>query len=231
MRRTKMNKRIVIKFIILLLILVLIGFVGIKYGPYIIEKAKEPEVARKYLLSYGYLGFLAYILVQAIHVIVVVVPGDIFNVCGGYIYGLPVGFLLSLTGIMIGTIIVFYISRILGHDFISMIIPEEKITKISVIINSSKGMLGMLVICLIPGIPKDLLMYVAGLTPIRASKAFSVYAISRVPGTLIWVSVGANAYERDYMNIFLTVVMAIIFIVSVVLFVKKTKNKNIKVLN
>lgn len=50
-------------------------------------------------------------------------------------------------------------------------------------------MIGMLIICLIPVIPKDLMMYVAGLTPIKASRLFFVYSISRIPGALIWVSV------------------------------------------
>lgn len=65
-------------------------------------------------------------------------------------------------------------------------------------------------------------MYVARLTPVWPSKAFSVYAISMVPGTVIWVFVGANDYERDYMNILLTVV-AVIFIATVLLLVKRIK--------
>jgi len=47
-----MDKKIVVKFIILLFTIGLIAFVGMKFGPFIIEKAKDPEVAREYLRSY-----------------------------------------------------------------------------------------------------------------------------------------------------------------------------------
>jgi len=129
---------------------------------------------------------------------------------------------------MLGAVIVFYISRILGYDFISMVISKKKINKISKILNSKKGLFGMLVICLIPGIPKDLLMYVAGLTPVKASKLFVVYALSRVPGTLIWVSVGANAFEKDYMEIVITIVAAVIFVTIALLLIKIFDKKTVK---
>ena len=79
------NKRLVIiKFTALLIFMGLILFFGIKFSPFIVEKIKEPEIVREYLRSYGNLGFLIFILVQAIHVVVIVIPGDIFNLCGGY---------------------------------------------------------------------------------------------------------------------------------------------------
>ena len=193
-----------IKFAVLIIIILVIAIFAIKFAPWIIEKIKDPKAIRDYLLSFGKFGFLVYILIQAAHVLVVVIPGDIFNVCGGYIYGIPLGFLLSYVGIMLGTVVAFYISRIFGYGLISKFIPEEKINKISNILNSTKGMLGMLVICLIPIIPKDLMMYIAGLTPIKPSRLFFVYGISRIPGTLIWVSVGAKAYEGNALGIIIT---------------------------
>ncbi|MBP6713882.1 MAG: TVP38/TMEM64 family protein [Aliarcobacter sp.] len=220
------NKRLVIiKFTALLIFMGLILFFGIKFSPFIVEKIKEPEIVREYLRSYGNLGFLIFILVQAIHVVVIVIPGDIFNLCGGYIYGVPMGFLLSLTGIMLGSITVFYISRIFGYDFINMIISKEKIDKLSNILNSSKGTTGMFIICLIPGIPKDLLMYVAGVTPVKAVRLFFIYALSRTPGILIWVSVGTNAFEKNYKDMFITICGAILFITLTLILKNRYKKK------
>src|SRR5665647_3609354 len=102
-------------------------------------------------------------------------PGDLFNICSGYIFGIPLGFTLSVTGIMLGSIIAFYISRLLGYDFIKKFVSEEKINKISELLNSAKGLVGVFIICIIPVIPKDLMIYIAGLTPIKASRLFLVY--------------------------------------------------------
>ena len=156
--KKKIDRKNIIKLTILILIILGIVVFGIKFAPWIIEKVKQPEVLREYLRSFGALGFLMYVLLQAAHVLLVVVPGDLFNVCGGFIYGVPLGFLLSMIGIMLGTVCAFYISRLFGYEFISKIIPRQKIEKISNILNSTKGMIGMLIICLIPVIPKDLMM-------------------------------------------------------------------------
>lgn len=229
MKMKKVDSRIKIKLIIMILIALSIVALGINYAPWIIEKVKKPEVLREYLRSFGGWGFVIYILLQAAHVLLMVIPGDLFNVCGGYIYGIPLGFLLSIIGIMIGTVCAFYISRLLGYEFISKVIPKEKIEKISNILNSSKGTLGMLIICLIPVIPKDLMIYIAGLTPIKASKLFFIYALSRIPGTLIWVSIGAQVYERNVMEISIILIgFALLIAVGITLknVYKRTQNKS-----
>ena len=86
----------------------------------------------------------------------------------------------------------------------------------------------MLVICLIPVIPKDIMMYVAGLTPIKPSRLFFIYAISRIPGTLIWVSVGAKASEGNIMGIVITLMSLAILVTSSIILQKKFENKKIK---
>lgn len=225
----KIDHKIQIKLSIMIMIIFVIVIFGINFAPWVIEKVKQPEDLREYLRSIGGLGFLMYILLQAVHVLLVVIPGDLFNICGGYIYGIPLGFILSMIGIMLGTVCAFYISRLLGYEFISKVIPKEKIEKISNILNSTKGMIGMLIICLIPVIPKDLMMYIAGLTPIKSSKLFLVYAVSRIPGTLLWVSVGAQVYEKNIMGISITLIGLVIVIVVGILLQSMYKKKQIKV--
>ena len=97
-------------------------------------------------------------------------------------------------------------------------------------LNSSKGTVGLFLICCIPFIPKDIMMYVAGLTPVKASRIFLIYGISRIPSTLIWVSVGANAYEKDMLGLGITIAIMMILLVIVFFlgrfYTKNEKNKN-----
>jgi uncharacterized membrane protein YdjX (TVP38/TMEM64 family) len=200
MTTAKNNKGIIIKFTLLVIIFIFLIIAAIKFAPWVVNLAEHPDAAREYMLSIGILGNAVFLLIQLVHVIIAVVPGDLLYVLGGFIFGLPMGFLLSYVGIMLGTFFVFYLSRWLGYDFVNKVIPKDKIDKISNVLNSIKGMLGLFVICLIPIIPKDPLMYVAGLTPIKASRLFLVYAISRIPVTFMWVSVWASAYEKNYLQ-------------------------------
>ncbi len=228
MKLQKIDRSSKLKLAFLIIIALIIGIFAIKFAPWLIEKAKNPQAVKDYLLSFGRFGFLIYILIQAAHVLVIVVPGDIFNVCGGFIYGIPLGFLLSFVGIMLGTVTAFYISRIFGYEFISKFIPRKRLDEISNLLNSTKGMLGMLVICLIPMIPKDIMMYVAGLTPIKPSRLFFIYAISRIPGTLIWVSVGAKASEGNIIGIVITLMSLAILVTGSIILQKKYEIKKIK---
>lgn len=224
MNRIQSDKKVVVNLFFLILIFSIIAIVGIKISPWLFEHGKNPQFIHDYLTSFGNAGFLVYILIQALHVIIVVIPGDIFNICGGFVYGIPLGFVLSLIGLMLGTVIVFYISRIFGYEIVSKFISDEKIQKISKILNSTKGTVGMFIICCIPFIPKDLMMYVAGLTPVKAGRLFIVYALSRVPSTLIWVSIGANAYEKDYVGLGMTIVIMLIMML-IVFFLGRYFNK------
>lgn len=89
----------------------------------------------------------------------------------------------------------------------------------------------MLILCLIPLIPKDLMIYITGLTPIRAPRLFFVYAISRIPGTLIWVSIGAQAYEKNVQGIVITLTALAVLIIMGMLLQKKYKEKTIERMN
>jgi len=228
MNKKKLDRKNIFKITLLVIFVTVILLLAIKNAPWIIEYAKEPEKVREYLRSFGNFGAFIYVLIMALHVPTVVIPGDIFNVCGGYIYGIPLGFVLALTGIMLGSLAVFYISRLLGYEVVSKFISEDKLKKISEILNSNKGIVGLFIICLLPFIPKDLMMYIAGLTPIKASRLFPIYALSRVPGTLIWVSVGANVYEKNISGIVITILCFAVLVIGGIIVKEKIKNKKEK---
>ncbi len=212
MESKKMSKKVIVKFIILLLIIAAIVYVTINYSSWFIEKMKNVEDMGEYIRGFGFLGFLIFILMQIIQVVIAIIPGDIVNFAGGFIYGIPVGFALSYIGIMLGTVIIFYISRFFGYEFVAKFISEEQIEKMSDTLNSVHGSIGLLIICLIPFLPKDLMIYTAGLTPIKASRLFIIYGISRIPGTLIWTSIGASVHEHNYLNILIVFgILGVIF--------------------
>jgi uncharacterized membrane protein YdjX (TVP38/TMEM64 family) len=211
----KLESKLVIKLVFLTLIFTIIAIVGIKTVPWLIEHGRSPEYIREYLSSFGNAGFLIYVLIQAIQVIIVVIPGDLFSICGGFVYGIPLGFALSFLGLMSGSVIAFYISRLLGHDFVSSFIAKEKIEKISEVLNSTKGAIGMFVICTIPFIPKDVMIYIAGLTPVKASRLFLIYGLSRVPSILIWVSIGSDTYEKDYWGVAIIISILLVLLAAV----------------
>ena len=61
------------------------------------------------------------------------------------------------------------------------------------------------------------MMYIAGLTPVKATRLFLIYGISRIPSTFIWVSIGAKAYEKDFLGLGITIAIMVLMLVMVFL--------------
>ncbi|MGI6151027.1 MAG: TVP38/TMEM64 family protein [Christensenellales bacterium] len=220
------DKKSVLKFIILVILVGVAVGVAWYFRDTIAAVIEDPKGLRDYLQSFGFWGFVIYLGIQIAQVVTIIVPGEVLNVCGGFIYGTPLGFFLSWIGIMVGSVIAFYLSRSLGRDFISRIIPEKQIKKVEELLNSTKGTVGLFVICMIPLISKDTLIYVAGLTPVKPSRMLTIYGLTRIPGNLIWVSVGANLYAEDTVGLILTAVAMALFVLAGFLLKRRMDKKN-----
>lgn len=216
MKMKNINKGAIIKFIFFIIVLLGIIFIATRVAPWLFGLVKNPENFRSEMLSLGFFGNIVFLALVILHVIIVVVPGDVFYFVSGFIFGTFQGFLLSYVGVMIGAFIVFNISRQLGYEFISKVIPKKKLDKAGEVLNSTKGMLGLFILCLIPIVLKGPMMYAAGLTPIKAPKLFLVYGLSRIAVILMWTGIGDNAHSKNYLQMTILIVVLVIaaFIVS-----------------
>lgn len=89
------DKKTKIKFLILLIFSVVMMVFILNNYALILNKLNDAEAIRQYVLSKGFLGFISFVFIQALHVLLVIIPGDIFNFTGGYVFGIPIGFSLS----------------------------------------------------------------------------------------------------------------------------------------
>ncbi|MCD6120263.1 MAG: TVP38/TMEM64 family protein, partial [Spirochaetales bacterium] len=134
------------------------------------------------------------------------------QIAGGYLFGIWDGILLSITGIAAGSIISFYLARILGVPFIHSIFKPEKVKKTEEVIVSSRSKLAFFLLFLIPGIPKDILCYIAGLSPMKIYTFLIISTAGRLPGIIGSVLMGDAAAGKRWLF------AGIIFTVAVVLF-------------
>jgi uncharacterized membrane protein YdjX (TVP38/TMEM64 family) len=158
--------------------------------------------------------------IQVFQVVVAVIPGEVVQIAGGYIYGIWAGTFYSLVGIIAGSIIVFYISRLLGYSIIKTFIPERTLGKFNLKMNSNKSEIAMFILFLIPGIPKDVLTYIAGLTPVRPLRFFAAITIGRLPALFASSYIGYYAQQGNYK------IVIIVSAIALVLFIAGLLNKD-----
>lgn len=223
------KKKDIIKFIILIIFLLSICILGIIYYPKIKELVNFDNI-RGFVEDNKSFSVFAFIILQIMQVVIFVIPGDVINATGGFIFNIYIGTILSFVGVVLGSIIAFCISRYLGYNFVNKFIKKEKIDKLVNFMESNTGFISLFIFCNLPFVPKDVLMYAAGLTPLNSKKTLIVYCLSRIPGIIIWTSMGANIYNRSIIGIIITLTILVIFLISIILIKNKIfKNKIIKV--
>src|SRR5208283_4459238 len=141
---------------------------------------------------------LVFICVQVFHVIVFVIPGEVVQIAGGYLFGIWPGTLYSVAGILIGSPIDFFLARLLGVPFVNALFSPDKVEKTRALLGTRGSKAIFFFLFLIPGIPKDLLCYVAGLTPLRFRFFILASMVGRLPGIIGSSVIGNSAAEKRW---------------------------------
>jgi len=173
----------------------------------------SPQTLREWIRSTGVVAPLVFVAVQAFQVVFFFIPGEIPQVAGGYMFGLWLGTVLSLVGITLGATFNFVIARLLGVPFVNVLFAAEKVERTRRIASSPKAKLSFFLFFLIPGIPKDILCYVAGLSVMKLPIFLLFSTLGRIPGIIGSALIGDAAADRRW------ILAGTIFFVAAVLFV------------
>lgn len=90
---------------------------------------------------------------------------------------------------------------------------QKQSSKLQFLHDPDRSLLILFFIFLIPGIPKDIFIYLIPFTKIKLSKFILVSSIARIPSILSSTFVGAAVFDENY--IVAMIVMGLIFIFSV----------------
>ncbi len=128
--------------------------------------------------------------------------------------------------------------RKFGKKFVYFFCSEEKVKKIenSKSFNNPKKIeMIMLILFLIPGTPKDLLVYIAGLLPIKPVKFILISSIARFPSVISSTLAGENLAVGDWkMSIILYAIVFLLVAILVFIINKfdkdKTTNEALKII-
>ncbi len=121
-------------------------------------------------------------------------------------------------GVFLITLIIYCLVRKFGRDFICTFVSEEKISKIenSKIWNNPAKIRTLLFLSFfIPGLPKDIFVYIGGLLPINPIEFMLISTFARFPSIISSTIAGSNILYGNWSVILIT--YAITFSVSGIL--------------
>ncbi len=151
-----------------------------------------------FISRFGSYGPLAFIVVQALQVVLAPIPGEATGILGGYLFGTGLGFLYSTAGLTLGSILAFGLGRWLGLPVIRRVVSEKVYHKFD-FVSRTGGELVTLVCFLIPGFPKDYLCLLLGVSPMQFGMFLVISLFGRMPGTWLLSIQGAKVRSAQYM--------------------------------
>ncbi len=219
----KKNKKIVITGAVVFLILMFV--LGFTLGGKIVSMVRDPKVFRNWVQGTGIWGKFLMIGISAFQIIVAVIPGEPIEIASGYAFGWIEGAILCLIGTLIGQTIVFLFAKKYGMDFVEVFVKKEKIEKVSFLNDSEKIYISIFLIFLIPGTPKDVLSYVAGITPVKLLPFLLVSCLARIPSVVSSTIGGSFLGTKNYKMAFIVFGVTIIISGIVFFIYKQYQNK------
>lgn len=188
-------------------------FAGILVGATVIQRRylpglTDPAFLRVSIESYGPFAPIVFILLQATQVVIAPIPGQVLGFVSGYLFGTFWGTLYSVAGAGIGSYIVFRVSRRYGRSHVERVVEPTLLQRFDGV-GERRGLVGLFIVFLIPGLPDDAICFVGGLTQLRIRDMVIISMVGRFPGYLVMNAAGAQfAAARVYESVLLIGILA-----------------------
>ena len=183
-----------LSLVVLISAFIIIGLT--KNIPVLLPVLADLDRLRDFILSFGNMSSAIYVLLQAFQILVPGVPSEIIQTAGGYVFGTHMGTILSIVGALLGSLTAFFSARLIGKSIIRKYVSNSIFEKMESVLSSNKSVLAIFLIYLIPGLPKDTINYIAGVTPVKPGTFFLPSTLGRLPVILATVYMGAHLQEK-----------------------------------
>ena len=132
---------------------------------------RSADAFRSYVSGFGLFAPLVLILIQALQVVLPVLPGFFGCIVGAGMFGAAGGFWCNYIGISLGSLAAFFLARRFGVGLVRRMIPLEKYDRFSQWVRKKRSYTTVLFLAiLLPLAPDDFLCYFSGLMGMSGKK-------------------------------------------------------------
>ena len=199
-----MSKRVrAFKYILLVLVIALIVGLMVYLVP-VMKNLSTPEGQlgfKNQVEEMGFLGFLALFGLQFAQIFLIILPGEPMEILAGMCYGGIGGTIFITISACVISSLIFFAVRKFGRKFVYSFCSKERIDKIEnskLFQNPKKIEWIMLLLFVIPGTPKDLLVYIAGLLPLKPLRFILISTFARLPSVVSSTFAGGSIVAGNW---------------------------------
>lgn len=175
----------------------------------------------------GFEGVFIIIGLMVAQIFLPILPGEPVEVLAGMSYGPIGGLIVIFLGSFLSSFIIFFAVRKFGRNFIYSFVSKEKIEKLEnskLFSNPKKIDTILFILFFIPGTPKDLIVYIGGLLPVKPAKFLMISTFARCPSIISSTIAGSNLIVGNWVVIGLAYLITFA-IAGIIIYVFKKKEK------
>ena len=180
-----------------IVVIVFAGLTMLLWRP-LVSFASNPEILRVWMQDLGIWGILIFGIFNFLQVVFAVIPGGPFELAAGYILGVVPGTLLCDITMTISSVVVFLLVRKFGIRFVELFVSRRQIENMGFLKDNQKVQSVLFFIFLLPGTPKDVVTYLAGLTNLSLKSWIFICFVGRFPAILLTALGGSALGNAKY---------------------------------
>ena len=183
----KSRKLLILAFSLLLLL----GGGWFLYRSGFFQAVCSPESLRAYIGGFAPYSYVIFFLVQLLSVVLAPIPSNLTAAAGGVLFGAWPAFLLTFSAVVTGSLLVFWLARVLGRDFADRLVSRRLSEKYQSILRA-KAPVFLTLAFLFPFFPDDMLCILAGLTSLSFRRFALIVLLARPWGLLCASALGGS---------------------------------------
>ena len=167
-------------------------FCYFRFGKQLWNWMTDVDKLKAWIDGFGAWSSIVFVAVRTMQTVVKFIPAEPLEIGSGLAFGAVGGSLLCLLGSMLGTVIILLLTRKLGTRILTLFRLDDKVQNLKFLQDKEKRNSLIFLFYLIPGTPKDVLSYCAGLTSIRLPQWLLITSLCRVP-SIVTSTLGGDA--------------------------------------
>lgn len=207
------KKQIIVRITIAITVITLIALlIYILFELLGINGISQEEI-QTFIQSTGAIAPLTFILITFAQVTLIPIPGAITILAGNYLFGALEAFIYSYIGVLLGSMVAFFLGRLIGRRFVNWMAGSKENADKWIDRLKGREKVAMFFMFLLPMFPDDLLCAIAGMLKYSTLEFFILQLITRATsifGTLFFMSGEVIPYNAWGISLIAFLVLAAI---------------------
>lgn len=182
----------------LLVFLGIVGVLALLFGRDVLGFLLDGHRVQQQVDRMGPLAPVALGVLIVVQEVTVVIPSEPLELAAGYAFGFWKGALVYLAASVVGCIAIIAVVRFGGDKVLQLILTEKRRAQLAHMREAQKFDLAILVAFFIPGLPKDLMAYLAAFAGMHPVHLVLITTAGRLPSVLAITLASSFAAAGDW---------------------------------